>query len=215
LFSESDVDAATVAAYVSHAKAGFHLFGSAAYSHHFIDTERRISFGGLSRTAEADYNAHQATVYAEGGYTVSFGSSFLQPVLAARGTVLNRESFRETGAGTLNLFGFGETDSRLDAIAGVRFSTTRKLGGVVIVPQANAFYTHSFGEVQGDAAFLFSGGGLSTSILSSSRGRDALSLGAGLSVIASDRISGFADYQATFTNNTFENRMRAGFTIKF
>jgi len=215
LFSESDVDAATVAAYVSHAKAGFHLFGSAAYTHHFIDTERRIAFGGLSRTAEADYNAHQATLYAEGGYTFSFGSSFLQPVLAARGTVLNRESFREIGAGTLNLSGFGETDSRLDAIAGLRFSTTRKLGGVVIVPQANAFYTHSFGEVQGDAAFLFSGGGLSTSILSSSRGRDALSLGAGLSVIASDRISGFADYQATFTNNTFENRMRAGFTIKF
>lgn len=215
LFSESDVDAATAAAYISHAKGEFHLFGSAAYSHHFIKTERRITFGGLSRTAEADYNAHQGTLYAEGGYTFSFGSSFLQPVLAARGTVLNRESFRETGAGSLNLFGFGEADSRLDAIAGLRFSTTKTLGGVVIVPQANAFYTHSFGEIQGDAEFLFSGGGPPTSILSSSRGRDALSLGAGISLIASDRISGFADYQATFTNNTFENRMRAGFTIKF
>lgn len=215
LVSKSDLDAATLAAYVSHSNAGFHLFGSAAYTHHFIDTERRIAFGGLSRTAEADYDANQATMYAEGGYTFTFGSSFLQPVLAARGTVLSRESFRETGAGTLNLSGFGETDSRIDAIAGVRVSTSRNLGGVVIIPQANAYYTRSFGEVQGDAEFLFSGGGPSTSILSSSRGRDALSFGAGLSVIASDRISGFADYQATFTNNTFENRMRAGFTIKF
>jgi len=218
--SSADVDWGTLASYLSYQDGGFHLFGSASYSFGFVDTTRAISFGGLSRTANADYNSHQAMLYSEAGYTRTFGAFNVQPVLAARYTHLNRESFRETGAGSLNLIAGSETDNRLDAIAGLRISSSHDLSGsgvdgVRLVPQAKIFYSHAFGAVEGNADFSFSGGGAVNRIVSSNRGRDTLSLGLGASLIASERLSGYVDYQANLSKHAVDNSFKGGITIRF
>jgi len=212
--SRADVDSGSVAAYASYIDRAFHLFGSASYTYSFIDTDRTIAFGGLNRSAGADYNGHQITAYSEAGYTRKFGSGYVQPVLAGRYTWLNRESFSETGAGALNLNARSETDHRFDTIAGLRVSASQEFKGVTLVPQAKAFYTHTFGAVRGNAEFTFTGGG-TTRIISSNRGRDSLSVGAGLSVIANDRVSGFVDYQTTLSKHVVDNSLKGGLTIKF
>lgn len=212
--SRADVDSGSVATYASYIDRAFHLFSSASYTYSFVDTDRTIAFGGLNRSADADYNGHQITTYTEAGYTEKFGSGYVQPVLAGRYTWLNRESFGETGAGALNLNARSETDHRFDAIAGLRVSASQEFKGVTLVPQAKAFYTHTFGAVRGNADFTFTGGG-TTGIISSNRGRDSLSVGAGLSVVANDRVSGFIDYQTTLSKHVVDNSLKGGLTVKF
>jgi len=212
--SSAAIDAANAALYAAFQRGDFHAFGAASYGYGFIDTERTITFGGLTRRAGAGYGAHQGSFYSEIGYTLGLDRAWLQPIAAARVSHSRRDSFRETGAGSLTLGAGSKDETRFETTLGARLAASFELGGVTLVPQVKALYTHSFGSIRSDADFTLAGGG-TTNIVSTGRGRDAFTLGVGASLVASDTVTSFIDYQARFSENTFDNSIRGGLKIAF
>lgn len=68
------------------------------------NSSRRITFGGLDRTAEGDYNSYTFNLGSGLGkvYTLAEGSSFV-PSARVDYTLIHNDGYTESGAGTLNL----------------------------------------------------------------------------------------------------------------
>ncbi|WP_175626380.1 MULTISPECIES: autotransporter domain-containing protein [Oxalobacteraceae] len=114
------------------------------------DSRRQLNFGGLNRTARADYRTYSAHVGAtlKQQFALSETTS-LTPALRADYTWLKSQSYQETGADALNLHVASQkTDalvlgadtylqhrysptSRLDAYLGVGYDTINKPGAIV------------------------------------------------------------------------------------
>jgi uncharacterized protein with beta-barrel porin domain len=90
------------------------------YGHHDLETSRRISLGGLHRSAESESDAHDVSALVGGGYDVPLGGFTLTPEGSLQYTWLYEEGASESGAQSLDL----EVDSRrlqfLIASAGLR-----------------------------------------------------------------------------------------------
>ena len=54
--------------YGSYQTASWHINSAVAYGYNRYDTSRDIVFGGINRTADADYDGHNISGYAEAGY---------------------------------------------------------------------------------------------------------------------------------------------------
>ncbi len=212
--STADVDSGHIATYASLTAGEFIFKALAGYTKHDLETNRRISFGSLSRAAVASYGADQTTLYGEAAYRMRAGGFSILPTIGVRWAYLDVDGFREGGAGTLNLSSNGETYKTFDTVMGVRFATTVMMGDVTLIPQANIGWTHSFGDVDPSLNLAFQGGGAFT-IAGPARARDVVSLGGGLNIIWSDVISGYADYSAELSNDLRDQSISGGLRIRF
>ncbi|MEM1049257.1 MAG: autotransporter domain-containing protein [Pseudomonadota bacterium] len=75
------------------------------------DTERPISFGGFSGTAESNYAVKTLTGQARGAYVFQLRDWFAKPLVDVTATYLSRDGVTETGAGAANLTIAGSDDT--------------------------------------------------------------------------------------------------------
>ena len=212
--SKAEIDGGHVAAYARATLGDMLLKGLASYSHHTLDVTRHMAFGGLARTARADYGADQATLYGEAAWRWNVGSLGVMPLTALRWSHLDIDGFTEQGAGALNLTSAGATYDALDAIAGVRIGTTVVAGNMTWMPQAHVLWTHTFGDVDPRLGLGLEGGGAFI-VRGLVRDRDVLTLGGGLNAALGAAAFGYIDYAAHLSDSGREHALTAGLRVRY
>lgn len=90
---------------------------------------------GLTATGKYDVGGYTAEV--RGGYKFRFDNSAVTPTAGLRFNYLGDTSYTETGAGVNNKKVAGKSKTGIDAVAGVRLSTTLDVDGMVVNPEVH------------------------------------------------------------------------------
>ena len=123
--------------------------GRVGYGRDNIGTSRFIDFSGLNQTATANTSGDEVSTRLGAGYGFNYGQFNVEPSVAVAYDRVTRDSFSESGAGTLGLnVGSGSLDS-LRFSVGARAATLIDLGnGFVARPTAQArFEEHALNEL--------------------------------------------------------------------
>ena len=115
--------------------------------------DRNVTVGTLTRTASADFDSRNVSLYAETAYDIKRAGYVLQPIAAISYVGTRTDGFTESGAGALNL-----------QVAGQNVESTRSLFGAGanydfnnFKLQARALWAHEFGNVNAPITASFSG----------------------------------------------------------
>ncbi len=134
-------------------QAGWSALAAFSYSHHFIETDRDVVFGGINRTAEAEYDGFTAAVDAELRYNHELGTNmdgvdhaFMSPFVRMNLSNTDLGSYQETGAAALSLSGNGDNYGRATGSLGVEFASLHSVNGTVWRPSVSLAYEYSGGD---------------------------------------------------------------------
>ncbi len=178
----------------THGRSYFIWIGGLGFDEY--DSRRNLQFGGLRRTAEADYTGWQAASYLEYGLTFRRGLTELQPLLGLQYLYLRQSAFTETGAGAANLAVSGIDTHSLRLLPGVRLRRTFFThGGGRLAPELRASWVHEFLDTTSVVTAGFAGTpGTGFTVQGADLGRDWALLGGGLTWQANRHFSLFGGY---------------------
>lgn len=192
------------------------LAGSLAYGASGIETERRILFGGIDRTAEADYWAHSIGFSGEAAHAFVVGAGMtLSPIATLDAAWSQHGSFTETGAGALDLAGSSENWTRLDTGFGAALAYTVPTGSGTVSFDARALWEHAFADVVPSQALAFAGSPSGFEVRGPDAGRDRLRLGTGVSLQMTDDLSIRARYDGLFSGDQSSHATTFGLNARF
>ncbi len=117
----------------------------AAYSWHDIETNRTVSFPGVTDSLNADYSAGTGQVFGEFAYAFKAGSVDLEPFANLAYVHLNRDGFVERG-GAAALFGKDASQDTTFTTLGLRAASSFDLGGVPATARGTVGWRHAFGD---------------------------------------------------------------------
>ncbi len=199
----------------------FYVGGTGRYAYSDFDTRRRLAFGDLDRRSKGDFDGHDAGVYVESGYVVYAPAEVqLEPMVSFHYTWLKRESFRESGAGSISLDVDGETWNSLIGTAGVRVHRKFRLGAesdFVFVPEIWARYAHQFGDRDRDLDASLRGGstGLGWRVKGAEIGRPGGIFGVGWSVRRGKLLSALIYYDLNWNPDFLAHGIAGGLLVRF
>ena len=210
--SEFDADGLYVGIYGAWKDGPWSLAGSLAYAANDISTERDIVFGGINRTAKADYWAHSVGLSTEAAYGIALGSATtLSPLVTVDIGWSGHEAFNEKGADALNLKGDSESWTQFDTGLGVALE--HSVGSVTL--RGRAVWEHAFADVTPDQSMRLVGSPTSFDVRGPDAGRDRLRLGLGLAWNASDDVSLRVNYDGLFSGRQHSNMGSVRLNIRF
>jgi outer membrane autotransporter protein len=154
-----DINSTQVGVYGGYTGSKFTLDGLLSYGWNSNDSSRVITFGGLNRTAAADYNSNQIFASVSAGMPLAYGSATVTPRSSISYLNLSTDTYTETGAGGLNLTVNQDDVTDIVGTIGAGISTTMKKseGDLVLSGGVDLGY-----DLDGDAAratSTFTGGG--------------------------------------------------------
>lgn len=160
-------------------------------------TQRAVNLGGnTSYKTDADGNSGSLDV--EAGTRRHIGSYTVEPSFGVRGDIISRNAFNE--GGVVGLKAKATTLSAAQTRIGAKFSRSIEFGiNKRITPELRAYWLHDEGDSiasQSQATLL----GQSLTINAANAGRDAASLGAGVTVEIGKNVALFADYNYEHRN---------------
>ncbi len=193
---------------------GFALVGGAA--HQGVETGRRITVGGFSAIADADYDATSAFVSGEMFLKRRFANAVLKPFVGMDAIFTETEAFTETGAGGAGLTNNGENYASVVGRVGVAMSAAVTTGGgTTLVPSLSLAYAHDFGDTTSDATFSFVGGTAGFVTAAAERGAHRFETKAGLAAQLTDRVTVMTTLGGVFsgddTTGAATGRVRVAF----
>ncbi len=218
LGGEADVDTVRFGGYLSWTPAvDWYVDASFSYGYHMNDTTRPVVVGVLTRTATAEYNAHDFTFYGGLGYDLAPGDDVtLTPTASLQYTYLYQEDFTESGAGAMNLHVDDQATHSLESALGLRGAVViRTDGDVTFVPEANLAWKHEFLADHEDITARFVNAAGSFDIRRGDPDRDALSFGGGCTALLGDNASLFLRYQGDLYNDGDAHGISGGLMIRF
>jgi autotransporter-associated beta strand protein len=151
-----EVDSLELALYGRWGDGIAHLDGQLVAGWHDVDSSRQVVVGGLNQTASTDYGARAVGFSLEAGQSLQRDASFvITPFAGLDAMRLEREGFRETGAGAANLVAEEETLSTVRPRIGLRVKQDLALdGGRRVTTDLDAAWAH---ELADNEAVLRSG----------------------------------------------------------
>tara|TARA_A100001391_G_scaffold151415_1_gene109000 strand:- start:387 stop:3311 length:2925 start_codon:yes stop_codon:yes gene_type:complete len=192
------------------------MFGQAGWTRIGIESERNLDFGGIDRTATADYtdNTFNADIELAKGFDI--GRNWRAEPYSGLGVTWNRYgSFDETGADAANISRKADDDLSGTASLGVRFAgMIDTCDGQTIIPQFRLGWDHHLGPVSNSTTLAF-GGAPSFTVSGSETDRDRLVGNLGFALADDDGWTLYADYQPSISENNREHAFGAGFRMKF
>jgi autotransporter-associated beta strand protein len=203
--SDGDADTAQGALYAAYATPLVYAGVSGRYAWSNANSKRRIEIGTLSAHARGDFDSHDFGVRGEVAVNAyeTRGVRF-QPLAAFDWSHLGRESFDESGAGSLGL----DIDSEdLD-------STLLQLGGridavfpvdeeAVIAPELRAFWLHEFGDRDREVEAAIAGAPFT--VVGAEVKRDSGLFGIGWSMSLGANVRASADYDIRLDSDRTEH----------
>jgi outer membrane autotransporter protein len=204
------------ALYLGYVKPWLQLGASGRFGYSAMESRREIDFMG--RDADADFDGWDAGARVDAALDLwKLGPVELQPMASFAYTHLQQDEIDESGADSLEL----RTDEQdIDsAVSGLG----ARLHGVVRIyereeiyfhPELSASWLHEFGDRvrQLDARIGGSPGAVYT-VRGAKPAADAGVFGIHWSVVVSQRLHAFADYDVTLSSNLLQHGAAAGFKI--
>ena len=192
------------------------LSGQAGWTRTANDSRRNLVFGGIDRTATADYtdNALNANLELARGFDVAHNWRVVP--YGALGVLWNdHDAFTETGAGSANLSRASDSTLTGTASLGLRMAGMFETGnGKTLIPQFRLGWDHHLGPTANSTTLAFTGTS-SFTVAGSETDRDTLVGNLGMTLADDDGWSFYADYQPSISKSRREHAASAGFRMKF
>ena len=207
-----DVNGGKLGAYATIFGNGFYLDTAVTGGPSGYQTRRTALQGTASgNTGGADFN-----VMVAGGYDWTKGNLSIGPTASFQYSYVGLNSFTETGSLAPLAFPNQNTQSELSAF-GAKATYNWKIGKVIVLPQISAAWQHEYGATAYSVIAGFaSGAGNSFTVTGPHIGRDSLLIGAGATVILSDRVSTYLYYDGEFARtNYLSNNVSGGVRVSF
>ena len=174
---------------------------------------RRTALQGTASgsTGGADFNVLVAT-----GYDWKHGNLSIGPTATFQYSYVGLRTFTETGSLAPLTFPNQNTQSELTAFGG-KATYEWKIGQITVLPQISTAWQHEYGATAYSVIASFANGaGNSFSVEGPPIGRDSILVGAGASVILSDRVSTYLYYDGEFARtNYLSNNVSGGVRLSF
>ena len=206
------VNGGKIGAYATLFGNGFYLDAAVNGGPSGYDTHRTALQGTASgSTNGADFNALVAV-----GYDWKKGNLSVGPTASFQYSYVGLGSFTETGSLAPLKFPDQNTESERTAF-GAKASYEWKIGHITVIPELSAAWQHEFGATAYSVVASFAtGAGDSFSVNGPNIGRDSLLVGAGGTVILSERVSTYLYYDGEFARtNYLSNNVSGGVRISF
>ena len=187
--------------YLTKSSGDTYMTLAGGFGYDSFETTRRIQFDAIDRTARANYNGWQSSLYAELGRTFRHGHWTVQPFGALSYLYLRQNAMTETGADSLNLSTDGVDLAALRTILGGRVVTIfpPEIGLGCPEISAQIAWTHDLlDHVTGMAETTIGQIGLPASVRGVDVGRDWAVFNTGLGWDAGRHCRLFADYNLAF-----------------
>lgn len=192
---------------------GFVLQGAVSYAHQTYDARRQISFGGISRIAEASYHGGVVSGAVEARYQIpiafDFGTAVFSPMLRAELSHGWTDGFTETGAGALNLAVASNNHAEGSIAVGAKIGGQYMLGDVSVKPSLMVAYERVLGSDAPDVSLLLGGSPTVFVARGPAESRDRIRLGAAATFELNERVS------LNLSSDRNELSGKAGLKIEF
>ena len=214
--SSLDADGFHIGAYGGWTNGPWSLAGSLAYAANSISTTRRIVFGGVDETAEADYWSHTIGFSGEAAYRFDLASgTTLSPLATLDAGWSGHGGFTETGAGALNLSGRSESWTRLDTGLGIALQHVVPTESGKVTLQGRIVWEHAFADVVPSQTLDFASGPSGFEVRGPDAGRARARLGLDLSFEASEDMTIRAGYTGLFSANQQSHGAGISLSVRF
>ncbi|MBI4616453.1 MAG: autotransporter outer membrane beta-barrel domain-containing protein [Planctomycetes bacterium] len=212
----ADIESYHVGPYLGIQMEGFHANFMFLYGFNDYETERRIAFPGVSRTAKSDHNANQYTGRFDFGHTWREADWSITPWAGLEVVRLDQRGFSEGGAGALALRVSDRDTDSLRSLLGLRHEHGFETGGPRIVPALRAAWIHEFLDDDRDVTARFAGTAPEFTVRGRDVDRDRARLGAGLRIEGGKNVSGLLDYDVeTDADDTTAHSLTGGIEFKW
>ncbi|NKD85085.1 autotransporter domain-containing protein [Haematospirillum jordaniae] len=202
--SKTDINSYQVALYGSYEPGQYFVEGQLAWAYNTIKTSRRITFGGLNRTASGEYDAHQYSASTAVGMPLHKGAVTLTPKAGMFYSYNSPSSYTETGAEGSNLTINPPSTQILEGSLGgvVAYHHTMR-SGAELRPELRAAALYEFLGDDATATAKYAGAGATIQTPGLKPSKMGGTVGAGMGYTTSDGMWEVrADYDA---------EMRAGY----
>lgn len=197
------IDGGQAAVYLHRDTDRFYTTGIAAYGYNTYDTHRRINFGTIDRTADANYCGNNFSASLEIGRNLFFSRFVMQPYAGLEYIQLHQNDFVETGADSIDIAVDGIRADAFRGLLGSRFVLDYELDNArLLTLEGRAAWRHEFLNDNRIVDATFAGqAGTAFAVAGVNVDRDAGILGLGLSSRLCTGLTIFASYDALVSEN--------------
>ncbi len=175
-----------------------------------------MAFGGIDRTAAADYWNHSIGFSGEAAYGVRIATgATLSPVLTLDAGWSGHSGFTEAGAGALNLAAESEGWARLDTDIGLALAYTMPTGSGAVTFEGRALWEHALADMVPSQSLALVGSPAGFTVSGPGTGRDRLRAGAGLSWDVSKGTALRVRYDGLFSSDQANHTASLGLSVGF
>lgn len=200
-----------IALYASYATGPWELLGALNMSYISNSMQRRIAFGSIDRTADANFGSSAVTLIGEVSYALPMDGWILKPLAGMSTGYYKSNGFTETGADALDLQVAGATLNAFDTQLGFK----ALFQSAAIQWQPRAIWSHAFGNSSAPMTAQLQGFNTPFSVRGIDMPRDSMITGLTISANTGKQMSLFSDVQGEFnsrqTNWGLLFGMRVGF----
>jgi outer membrane autotransporter protein len=171
--ARTDVSSYQGTFYADYTTDKWYVEGLFGYARNEIGTKRDITFSATS--ASADYGSNQYMFSIGGGMPIEVAKNhFFTPNASFQYTLVENETYTETGAGVLNLRVDQDEVNVAMGKFGVRYHTHNEMnGGGTVTPEIRTALLYDFAGDDGQSTSTFNGGGAAFGVT----GADVVELG--------------------------------------
>ncbi|HEX2859009.1 MAG TPA: autotransporter domain-containing protein [Alphaproteobacteria bacterium] len=198
--AQTDIDSYMATIYGSKAmEDGYFINGQLGFAYNQFDSKRNVV--GFGTSTNGDWKGLQYQARLQTGRDIAVTNEFtLTPVASAQYTLLDQESYTETGPAALRVN--PDNLSALDLGAGLETAYNIKTdNGGAIRPRAHAKLNYRTGDTQLQTTSNFVAGGSSFSTNGIETSRGSVNLGAGVLLTSADGVDFSVDYDADIRNS--------------
>ncbi len=186
------------------------------YNYNSYNSNRRIVFNEIDRTASGSYDGHQLSTLLSVSYRFFSDSLFfIEPVAGVYFSGLSLSGYQESGAGAANLRVNPKDSWSLQSHIGSRIGTRFKLGAKEMQIQLTALWEHEYSNSRDGLTASFSGSESSFSIEGMQYDKDSIETGLKMNYLLDKELKLFGEYIASGTASSISNSLLLGFEWLF
>ncbi len=129
-------------AFIGHEPGPWFVYGDASFGWNDYSGTRHISFAGVDRTAEANYDGQEYTAAITTGYHFLGRGFTITPLASLQYTHLNLDGYTETGADDINLRVNSQSYNFLESGLGVKVARAFSSQGKTYIPEIHFKWLH-------------------------------------------------------------------------
>jgi uncharacterized protein with beta-barrel porin domain len=170
--AQTDISSYQATFYTDYTTDKWYVEGLVGYARNEIDTSRSITVNTL--TAEAEYGSNQFMINIGGGIPLEIAKNhFITPNASFQYTLVDNETYTESGAGGLNLRVDQDEVNIALGVFGARYHAHNDMGSGTLTPEIRGSLTYDFAGDDGQSTSLANGGGAAFGVT----GADVVELG--------------------------------------